>query len=83
MDRKNELTFIIEFAKENNCYINPEASQLQSLWTAYCVHNGLEVDTLGYDTDLMRIWESFHRSDSRWKDYDYDEFYNFMCGNLT
>ena len=58
MDKQKELDFMLHFARE--AFLDEEvcADQLRSLWTAYCLHHGLDADTKAYDDDLMEVWKA-------------------------
>lgn len=47
MDKQKELDFMLHFARE--AFLDEEvcADQLRSLWTAYCLHHGLDADHQG------------------------------------
>lgn len=84
MEREQELQYIFSFADEACFDMEPACSQLRSLWTAYCLHHGLDVDTSGYDNDLLAVWERVAATESDtayWSDYD--SFDGFMCADLV
>ena len=77
-----ELNFIKDFAKEMEpCPRTPELIQLRALWTAYCIHQDMEVDTAAYDNELGMLWsvlkENLHPS------WDLDKFENYMAECLV
>lgn len=58
--------------------------QLRSLWTAYCLHHGLDCDTSRYDSALMGLWEAVAETEPDTADWsDFDSFDGFMCRNLV
>lgn len=71
--------FIIEgdFTDENY------RSQLRALWTAYCLHHKLDVDTLTYDNDLLGLWGEMHKLGNANGWSSYTEFDDFMCELLV
>lgn len=82
--KSRELEYMKKFAQES--YFDDELSrdQLRSLWTAYCLHNDLIVDTYTYDNDIMELWSivSLGEEDTaEWSDFD--SFDNFMCAHLV
>lgn len=72
--------FIIEGYFENEV----EREQLRALWTAYCCHHCLDVDTGTYDAELMELWRKLNEvgSTKPW-DNSFDVFVDFMCGWLV
>lgn len=84
MDKRNELDFILKFAREEILGFEVCANQLRSLWTAYCLHHDLEVDTKTYDADLMEVWQAASEDSSDTPDWsDFESFDLFMCNNLV
>lgn len=84
MEKIQELQYIFSFADEGCFDTEPACNQLRSLWTAYCLHHGLDVDTGGYDNDLLAVWERVAATESDtayWSDYD--SFDGFMCLDLV
>lgn len=55
--RQQEYEFIRTFVHENSFDEELARDQLRALWTAYCFHCDLEVDTAKYDADLLSLWE--------------------------
>ena len=57
MDISEEYGYIVSFAQEafdDNSEITWK--QLRSLWTAFCLHQDIEIDTAIYDTYLLNLW---------------------------
>lgn len=57
--------------------------QLRALWTAYCLHHSLDVDTSEYDNDLLTLWNKMQETGSgadAWEGYD--AFDSFMSESL-
>lgn len=85
MDRKAEFEFLLRFAGE--AFIGEEivSLQLRSLWTAYCMHHGLDVDTSEYDHDLWLLWGTVSKSGEKdtqnWSNCD--NFDDFMCSEMV
>lgn len=83
-DQAPELSYILSFA-DKGCFDTETAcNQLRSLWTAYCLHHDLDVDTSGYDHDLMTVWERTAAAEGDtvcWSDYA--GFDSFMCAGLV
>lgn len=57
-DEQSEWQFIIDYVKDSTTdFCNATCrSQLMALWTAYCMHNDLCVDTKMYDATLFDLW---------------------------
>ncbi|WP_289805102.1 hypothetical protein [Faecalibaculum rodentium] len=84
VSRKAELEYLQEFVWQ--CCFDEELGrdQLRCLWTAYCLHHGLDADTSGYDNDLMELWNATAEDEAETADWsDYDSFDNFMCRFLV
>ncbi len=84
VSRKAELEYLQEFVRQ--CCFDEELGrdQLRCLWTAYCLHHGLDADTSGYDNDLMELWNATAEDEPETADWsDYDSFDNFMCRFLV
>ena len=80
--QETEFDYLCEFAEEASfdCETLP-AEQLRSLWTAYCFHNNLNIDTFEYDNALKKIWIRLEdKESSSWEGVD--EFDNFMAYSL-
>lgn len=57
---------------------------LRMLWTAYCLHHSLDVDTSGYDGDLLELWNELEKTGDGTADWsNYDDFDNFMRAYLV
>lgn len=80
-----ELHFLLSFADESNGFsLEISRRQLRSLWTAYCFHMKLDVDTKPYDLAMLKIWETINKTTAdpiHWEDYE--TFYDFMCADLV
>ena len=57
MDKQAELNYMLAFAEEAVLDSELVYDQLRALWTAYCMHHNLDVDTAGYDQNLKMLWE--------------------------
>lgn len=82
--RQSELGYLLAFASENCFDSEVCCDQLRSLWTAYCLHHGLDADTAQYDNDLLTLWTEVEATESDnvfWNDFD--SFDNFMCCHLV
>ena len=54
---QQEYEFIRDFVRESSFDEELARNQLRSLWTSYCFHFDLDVDTAKYDADLQELWE--------------------------
>ncbi len=79
IDRKAELEYLTAFAKETGSKLPIDRAQLRALWTAYCLHQNIEVDTADYDMGLFMLWCAI--TGSSWDDFE--DFDGFMCANLV
>jgi len=52
----NEFEFLREFAASNTFSYPTAREQLRALWTAYCLHNDIDVDTRNYDNGISALW---------------------------
>ena len=85
-----EFEFIVDFIKEADFGYDVCRRQLRSLWTAYCLHNGYDCDTLQYDISLNEVWASIIQNNScPWCDDEdegvvgFDLFYDYMCEEVV
>lgn len=84
ISREAEMKYLKEFARQSWFDKEIGRNQLRCLWTAYCIHHGLEVDTSGYDIDLFGLWGIMMEEESETEGWrDYDSFDNFMCEYLV
>lgn len=81
---EQEFDYIVGFAVES-CFDSELAcQQFRSLWTAYCFHRGLDVDTAEYDAALAEIWKEVSAGEedtAYWSDFD--SFDQFMSAELV
>lgn len=75
MDKEEEYRYILDFVWGNVLDDNRSYYQLRCLWTAFCFHYDLDVDTRCYDAYLEKIYASIPENTAD----RYDDFYNFMC----
>lgn len=79
-----EMNFMHKFAASGDFDYEVVCEQLRSLWTAYCLHYDLIVDTRLYDRDLKSLWRVLkERTDieaANWNNFD--TFDLFMCKYL-
>lgn len=80
ISRESEAKFLFDFARESCFDVEVCRDQLRILWTAFCLHHGLDVDTLNYDCELQVLWNVISESEPDTADWnDLDSFYGFMC----
>lgn len=60
MTEQSEWQFIVDYVKDSTTnFCNATChSQLMALWTSYCLHNSLDVDTAMYDAVLMDLFNA-------------------------
>lgn len=58
MTEQSEWQFLVDYVKDDTTDFRNSTcrSQLIALWTAYCMHNDLCVDTKMYDATLFDLW---------------------------
>lgn len=83
INRTAEIGYMKAFIIESDFAEDVYCVQLLSLWTAYCLHQSLEVDTMDYDDDLLSLWYAMNgtKGTCRWSSYS--EFSQFMRANLV
>lgn len=56
INRTAEFGYMKVFIVEGDFSDERYRAQLRALWTAYCLHHNLDVDTTEYDADLNGLW---------------------------
>ena len=79
INRTAEFGYMKAFIIEGDFTEDAYRSQLQALWTAYCLHHNLDVDTMEYDNDLLGLWGEIIEVGQADNWYSLDHFENFMC----
>lgn len=82
MDIKNEFHFMQCYAKESDFSDEFVCERLRILWTAFCLHHNLDVDTHTYDCYLHWLWSAMDGMDVRVED-NFNDFDEFMCVYLV
>ena len=85
ISRKAEYQYLKAFVRESSFDDEASRLQLRCLWTAYCFHHGLTVDTSEYDRELLELWEFRVKCGyplTRWW-AGFDSFDAFMCEYLV
>ena len=62
MDKIAEFDFLSDFVAENCFDVEVCRDQLRVLWTAFCLHHGLIVDTHNYDLHLLKLWQEIQKT---------------------
>ena len=82
--RNGEFKFMASFATQSCFDEDICRDQFRMLWTAYCLHYNLDVDTASYDSDLKELWEAVAADEEETADWsDFDSFGAFMCRYLV
>lgn len=81
---KVEVEYMKKFASETDFSFEVCRDQLRALWTAYCLHNGLDCDTGRYDNALLELWhtvEESERDTADWSNFDDFDLYmgRYLC----
>ena len=84
VSREAEMGYLKEFVRQSCFDEEIGRDQLRCLWTAYCLHHGLDADTSGYDNDLLELWNTTAEEEAGTADWSgHDSFYNFMSRYLV
>ena len=75
----SELVYLIDFAVRNDSGDPLAREQLRALWTAYCFHTGMLVDTAPYDNKILHLWTEMEDAKQTRGFKDFDDFDGFMC----
>lgn len=79
-----EYLYLKAFARQS--FFDEEICRdhLRILWTAFCLHHELLVDTSSYDTLLQKLWDVLSEIGDGTSEWDgFDGFDNFMCKYLV
>lgn len=84
ISRVAEFDFMLSYVQES-CFDEEICRDwLRMLWTVYCLHHGLEVDTSDYDNDLLELWSKLTETGDGTSDWsDFSSFDHFMCTYLV
>ena len=85
MDKKQEYEYILECIESSEDLDEIVVmQQLRCLWTAYCLHQNLDVDTAEYDNRMMEMWNVMQENESApYSSLEYGRFYNAMSKYLV
>ena len=80
-----EFGYLINFIAGEKAIDSIEGmGQIRSLWTAYCLHQNLEVDTAEYDNRMMEMWSVMRGNEKiPYSSNEYERFYNDMSRCLV
>lgn len=84
MGKIEEFRYILGFVSGEDFDYGVSCDQLRSLWMAYCIHEGIEVDTAAYDRDILEIWNHMECEKvphQKWKEFrDFDLYMGeYLC----
>lgn len=81
VNQKDEYLYLKAFARESSFDEDASREQFRCLWTAYCFHQDLAVDTSEYDRELLELWSTVYPACRRWGSFG--DFDTFMCKYLV
>lgn len=79
-----ELNYMCQFVAGYGIDDEVSRNQLRTLWTAYCLHQDVNVGTGQYDSTLWEIWRVVQKNlsaESKWSVFDV--FNDFMAEYLV
>ena len=82
IQKDRELKYLFEFAKGAIFSDGSDLQVLRCLWTAYCFHFDLNVDTQPYDTMLYRLWNIVGQNRSCTFE-NVDDLDSFLCAYMV
>lgn len=84
IDIAAEFGFLTGYAVES-CFDEETCrNHLRMLWTAFCLHHGLDADTHAYDCYLSELWNWLQETGDGTSEWvDFNGFENFMCKYLV
>ncbi len=85
LDEQSEYEYILEYIESSdNLDEMVVMQQLRCLWTAYCLHQDLDVDTAKYDSRMVDMWNVMQENESApYSSLEYERFYNAMSKYLV
>ena len=85
LDEQSEYEYILECIESSEDLDEMIVmQQLRCLWTAYCLHQNLDVDTAEYDNRMMEMWNVMQENESApYSSLEYGRFYNVMSKYLV
>ena len=91
LENNQEWRYISSFILGTEYWYELALNQLRCLWTAFCFHEDLNVDTHDYDLYMGIMYKTMEANPSAWydgyvdvdADSAYESFYNYMCEYLV
>ncbi len=85
MDKKQEYEYILECIEGSEDLDEMLVmQQLRCLWTAFCLHHNLDVDTHEYDVKMDEMWQVMQENESApYSSLEFGRFYNAMSKYLV
>lgn len=82
-EMKKEFDYILEFIEGGDFVQFVEVKQLRALWTAFCLHHGLDPDTSTYNGYALEMWNYLEENlTCPWSSDRFENFDLFMGANL-
>ena len=79
LEEQGEYEYILDFVEGCENIEVDAMHQLRALWTAYCLHYDLDIDTAEYDNRMMEIWNVMQETgNSPYSSLEYERFYIAM-----
>lgn len=78
-----EFGFLMSFVQKESLDEESCRNQLRALWTAYCIHKNLDVDTALYDEDMLHLWSIVRGSGCNTLWENAEQFDAFLCQDLV
>ena len=72
ISKDSEGAYLLKFAGDDFLDDDFFADQLRALWTAYCLHNDLDIESEKYEAYLKVLWAKVaekHNRTAHWSDY--------------
>ena len=79
----SELAYLTEYVRESCFDEEISRDRLRMLWTAYCMHHGIDTGSVRYDSIIFKLWGVMQETGdgtSEWSDVG--EFARFMIAYL-
>ena len=85
MDYQREFDYILECIESSEDLDEMIVmQQLRCLWTAFCLHHDLDVDTGKYDSKMQEMWDVMQENESApYSSDEFGRFYNAMSKYLV
>lgn len=84
MDKKEEFDYIVNFIKGLDYVDYQVEGQLLALWTAFCLHQNIDADTLQYDNYIVELFETTKSiQDDSYSEKNLEKFCNMMCSLIV